>query len=294
MLYNMQKVLYNFCMNTNNNAFNADGEYGKRGYLKENYRVFHIKDRCNKEFEFHYHEFDKIVFFLSGNVTYIIEGKSYCLKPYDILLVSHGDIHRPVIDSAQEYERVIIWTDSNSFNSGYALSQCFDDAREKGLNLIRSDNSRKRIFDILLQLTSENGSSFASDLMRDTLFMQLMILINRSTLDNTVPYRSDNQIEEIMKYINENLFSDLTVEKISNDFFISRYHLMHKFKQVTGKTVFSYIQTKRLLHAASMLNNGMTAKQACFESGYKDYSVFLRAFKKEFKTTPAEYKRKPY
>ena len=62
----------------------------KTGYLKEDFRLFHINDRTDREFEWHYHDFHKIIVFVSGKVTYHIEGKAYHLKPQDILLVSQG------------------------------------------------------------------------------------------------------------------------------------------------------------------------------------------------------------
>ena len=82
----------------------------KRGYLKEDFRLFHIRDQVELELGYHYHEFDKIVVFLTGNVTYVVEGKAYFLKPWDILLVPHNQIHRPIIDPSEPYERIILWT----------------------------------------------------------------------------------------------------------------------------------------------------------------------------------------
>lgn len=275
----MQIVLYNSAMEK---VFTADGEYGKRGYLKENYRVFNISDKCDEKFEFHYHEFDKIVFFISGRVTYIIEGREYELKPKDILLVRHGDIHKPVIDPDVQYERAVVWVDHNYLSN---LSQCF---KESGL--LRTNDSRS-IFDVLHMLIAENDD-FASELMKNSLFLQLVILINRLVISSgeITQYKSDRQIDEVIEYININLFENLTVDRIAGRFFISRYYLMHRFREATGKTICTYIQTKRLLHSAEMLLEGASAKDACYSSGYNDYSVFLKAFKKEFGVTPTEYK----
>ena len=291
MLYNRQIVPYNDFMENIFDSYNADGEYGKRGYLKENYRIFNIKDKCSGTFEFHYHEFDKIVMFISGNVTYIIEGKEYTLQPYDILLVRHGDIHKPVIDSSAEYERAIIWLD-NEFLKKYSLDSCFDAAKEKGLSLLRlSAEKRNRIFSLLSDFTNESKEDFSNALMEDSLLAQIIILISRAVFNgsNTAQYKSDKHIDMVLEYINKNLFSALTVDKIAGEFYISRYYLMHKFKKITGKTIFEYIQSKRLLYAAALLKNEVSAKEACFESGYNDYSVFLKAFKKEFGTTPSAY-----
>ena len=64
--------------------------YTKKGYLNSEFRLFHLTDRETHEIAYHYHDFDKITIFIKGNVSYMIEGKSYALKPYDIVLVRHG------------------------------------------------------------------------------------------------------------------------------------------------------------------------------------------------------------
>lgn len=53
----------------------------KTGYLNEDFRLFHIKDQTKKEFAYHYHDFHKVVIFISGKVVYHIEGKAYQLSP---------------------------------------------------------------------------------------------------------------------------------------------------------------------------------------------------------------------
>ena len=49
-------------------------EVGKRGYLNEEFRLFHLKDSRAQKLDYHYHEFDKLIFFLGGNVTYMVEA----------------------------------------------------------------------------------------------------------------------------------------------------------------------------------------------------------------------------
>ena len=52
----------------------------KRGYLKEPFRLFQLRDRDSGAFAYHYHEFHKLILFLSGEVTYRVEGRGYALK----------------------------------------------------------------------------------------------------------------------------------------------------------------------------------------------------------------------
>ena len=61
-------------------------EVGKRGYLNEGFRLFHLKDSRAPKLDYHYHEFDKLILLLGGKVTYVVEGVTYFLQPWDVLL----------------------------------------------------------------------------------------------------------------------------------------------------------------------------------------------------------------
>ena len=84
-------------------------QYVKKGYLNSEFRLFHLTDQETREVEYHYHDFDKITIFLKGNVSYTVEGRSYELKPYDIVLVRHNDIHRLTVDNSTPYDRIIVY-----------------------------------------------------------------------------------------------------------------------------------------------------------------------------------------
>ena len=78
-------------------------EADKRGYLREDFRLFHLKDAEAPEVGYHYHEFDKLVLVLGGKVTYMVEGVTYFLQPWDILLIRRNMIHRPIMDPSEPY-----------------------------------------------------------------------------------------------------------------------------------------------------------------------------------------------
>jgi hypothetical protein len=123
----------------------------KTGYLKEDFRLFHINDQTKKDFSYHYHDFHKIIVFISGKVTYHIEGKAYHLKPRDILLVSQGAIHKPEIDPSVPYERYIFWIRDDL--SCQELNTCFQKANDRSFNLVRADSAlQERLKDLLPEI----------------------------------------------------------------------------------------------------------------------------------------------
>ena len=264
----------------------------KTGYLKEDFRLFHINDQTKKDFSYHYHDFHKIIVFISGKVTYHIEGKAYHLKPRDILLVSQGAIHKPEIDPSVPYERYIFWIrDDLSYQE---LNTCFQKANDRSFNLVRADSAlQERLKDLLpeIEQTLQN-KHFGDTVLRNALFTQFMIYINRiflrtSSSPDKKAYSSDTQVEQLLKYINRNLSENLSIDQLAERFFLSKYHMMRKFKNETGYTIHNYITSKRLLMARSLISQGMPVMKAAQASGFHDYTTFVRAYKKQFGKAPS-------
>lgn len=278
----------------------------KRGYLNQAFKVFHIKDRSEQRYEYHYHEFHKVILFLSGNVTYIVEGRTFYLKPWDILLVRKYDIHRPVISGNEVYERVVLWVSSEYLaqfgTQEYDLESCFEESRGHKFNLLelpgeQQEKIRQTIGDLEKAV---KGKLPGDELLSNSLMLQFMVYLNRYVC-GTAGDRSDERIrfdpriEELLTYINSHITDELNVDALAGRIFVSRYYLMHKFKEETGYTIYNYIIQKRLIRSKELLSEGKTAAEAAIECGFKDYTAFLRAFKKEFGVTPREFvtRRKP-
>ena len=137
---------------------------------------------------------------------------------------------------------------------------------------------------------------FGAARMADTLCQQLLIDVNRDVLASRTAqeepdsYRRDPKMEEILRYILGHLDEELTVEGLARQFFISRYYLMHRFKEVTGYTVHQYISQKRLLRAGELIRSGVPVMKAAEQTGFREYSTFLRAFRGMFHMSPREFR----
>ena len=138
----------------------------KRGYLEDDFKFFHLKDRNNIQFEHHYHDFNKIIIFILGDVIYNIEGKNYRLKPWDVLFVPSNQVHKPIIAPEIDYERIVIWI-NNKFleehgNSDNDLLTCFNMATDKTHIVRLGNNSLNSIKSIMRSLEKEiKTASFA-------------------------------------------------------------------------------------------------------------------------------------
>lgn len=272
----------------------------KRGCLHKDFELFHLKDKNNIELEFHFHDFNKIIIFISGQVTYFIEGKTYKLKPWDILLVNSNEIHKPMIDPEQTYERIVIWVNPlfliKHNYEGCNLLTCFLMASQEKFNLLRLlPEHLSGLKSLLLQLEDAcRSEDFGSQTLKNALFLQFIVHLNRSFLGHTSDMRSpdiesDETIGQILQYINSNLCDDLSMDKLASVCHLSKYYLMRRFKQQTGYTIHNYILQKRLIAANAKMKEGKSVTQACLESGFGDYSNFIRSFKRVYGVSPKKH-----
>lgn len=270
--------------------------FEKLGYLKDDFKIFHIVDTYRKDFEFHYHDFNKILILLKGNINYTIEGKTYTLRPYDIVLVNEGEIHKASFNDDGEYERIIIYVLPQFINhyrdDDYNLNYCFERAKLEHSNVLRIPSLEKsKLYQVCLELVhSFHDNDFAKELYQKILFLEFMIQLNRTALSNHVNFMdSENQnskLIQILEYINTHLTEDITIDSLAGTFYLNRFYLMHFFKSETGYTIGNYITEKRLMLAKNLVANGSSITDACYNSGFKNYSTFSRAFKKAYKTVP--------
>lgn len=275
-------------------------EYQSRGYLREPFRLFHLRDTGVEEMDYHYHEFHKAVFFLSGSAGYLIEGRSYFLQPGDVLLVARHLIHRPVIDPSRPYERVVLYLDPGLLDAALpgeeSLDLCFRLARERRFALMRpGGEDRRALEDSLRQLEEalREPGAFGGELLARACLFRLLVQLGRLALRDTTDQREgvsrfDPKIAQALDYINGNLDADLSVERLAGLCYTSKYHFMRRFRALTGYSVHQYVTEKRLLAAAGLLRRGTPAQEAGLRCGFQDYSSFQRAFKRQFGATPRQ------
>lgn len=270
--------------------------YQKRGYLHTNFKLFHLTDHSLEEPDYHYHDFDKVIIFIKGRISYTIEGRSYDLQPHDIVLVNQNHIHKPFIDTSIPYERIIIYISREFIDTykteDYDLSYCFQKAKEEASYVLRVPNTKNNtLLKSTIKLTqSFYDKEYASQLKQQLDVLEFMIHLNRASLQNRFDYVSttshNQKILDIMEYINTHLTKQITIDTIAEHFFISKYYMMRSFKEETGYTVLDYITMKRMILAKQLIEKGLPLTEVALDCGYNGYSTFYRTYKRFYDKSP--------
>ena len=264
------------------------------------FEIFHYRDAKFEGVAVHQHDFYEVYFFISGNVEYSVEGKSYLLKQGDLLLINPLELHQPRIAPDQNaYERIVLWINKNYLSrlctNDTSLSQCFDNTNPQHTNLLRlSKAQQKYISSKLAELIEESSSNdYGSDLAAEAVLTRFLVELNRLTLSADKKVETDKSdspiIPEVLSYINQHYCEKISLASIADEFFISKYYLSHAFNSVVGTSVNRYITLKRLINAKQMLSSGIKPTTAALHCGFNDYAGFYRAFTAEYGITPKQF-----
>ncbi len=100
------------------------------------------------------------------------------------------------------------------------------------------------------------------------------------------------RINRVFDFIDNNLHSDLSLDKLSAIAFFSPFHFHRIFKFITDETLNQYVKRKRIEKSASdLLHQNTKTIEIAYKYGFKDKSSFSRAFKKQFGISPTEFKK---
>ncbi len=266
---------------------------------KQFYKFHHYYYGQPIDISIYNHSFYEIYMFISGNISYVIEGYTYHPSPGDILLINHNETHHlDTLPLSLPCECIIFWLDESFFHRlheiGEDLTACFRDASQRNCHLFRPSKAQiTKIWNVCKTIEREyQNHELGNHIIAYSSMVELLVLLNRayydipnSTYKNTA---KQEQLNLIIAYINEHLSENLTLDQIAEQFHISKYYLSHQFKEYTGLSPYQYIMKKRLARAYHMIHNGKNITYACMESGFRDYSNFLKAFKREYGKNPSE------
>lgn len=150
------------------------------------------------------------------------------------------------------------------------------------------DERFKRMYDCFHEKTPGASARLTMELID-------ALLICRSVTANTEPVTeqsSDPLIFRAIKYINLNISSELTVDTIAKEVFVSKYYLCRCFKKYLGISIMKYILNQRLTLAKEQLINSQSkCSDIAMSTGFSSFSYFCRVFKEEEGISPTAYRR---
>lgn len=252
----------------------------------------------------HNHEGFEIIQTWSDIGYVMINNKIYQMRKGNMYLVDAMHLHWTNPDPTYPYKRSkVLFKKSfiinllENTNQLFLLEPFFNRARSASYQIVLNESQAEKADLIFHKIYAE---SLIEDRCKNSMMisniLQLLVFINRSIRDNKseklVSCPAQVHIENIMAFINEHYLEEINLDSICSTFHLSKYYMLHLFKQVVGITVMQYLEEKRISEAKKMLiftNTPIT--EICFSSGYNNISVFNRSFKRITNISPTQFRK---
>ena len=251
----------------------------------------------------HYHNYYELYFFIGNNMQYFIDNNVYDIECYNIVLVDTLCLHRTLYTKHSKGERILVLINPNIFlqiknsNIKDRIEQLFKN------KIVRFDNPiiLQHTMDSLNRLIYHANSPESTWKREKSLFVLTELLLSFLELPpkcfeyekNEPSNPKEKHVYNIIDYLTNHYSDNITLDKLSSEFYIDKHYLCHIFKEITGLTVIGFLNTKRLSEAERMLlYTNLSITQICQNIGFNSMSYFIKLFRNNYHCSPSEFRKR--
>ena len=265
---------------------------------------FEFDKRFKSEIESH--DFWEIVYAHKGDIVCTADGKEVSLNQGEMLFhkpnESHGLRANGIVEptvfiisfdcrslAMRFFENFKITLDSQSLKYVYAVME----EAKRSFDIPFSDPLTKKM-EIL-----DNAVLGGVQMIKCYLEIMLVGIMRRlnQTSSQERAFLSENElsdklVEDVLSFLNENVYSTVTIEDICKKISYSKAYIFKKFKQVTGKTLIDYFTNLKISKAKELIKEKrLSIKEISLKLGFDTPNYFSKTFKKKTGFTPLEFRK---
>lgn len=245
----------------------------------------------------HSHPYHELVLPIGGStVRYSIDGSVYLVHVGELIYFPAQIYHAGIFNIDSDHsDRLVIQIDDALWQACRRNANLKNAAWMHSITVLDPDVCKKWDFQSLFVRMAQSQELPAQ--MRDIVFeaqvseMMLLITLATGSGQTTAPSSTNVLVQRAVSYLQAH-YQDptLTTVKLAQELYASREHLSRAFKECTMESIHSYLTHLRMQHCRKALEDGVSVLNACTESGFPDYSSFLKTFRRLYGITPAEYR----
>lgn len=270
--------------------------------IDSDFYIEHIrKDDCLRKRRFSNEDFYEISYFVVGERKYIIDDVIYKIKPGMLVLSKKDKNYKTTIHNESSYERILVRFHKSYFHDFQCIFKGHDPLSvfNQNTKILKLDYDRKEkieaLFLDMVTIASKEGSYRSVQTKLNLSLVLILINEHLETTDekNLVHFGEKNpKISEIITYINENYTENITLNHLSQKFFISPFYLSKLFKQITNFTVVQYLNSIRVKKAKyHLVNTDDKIIDIAFRVGFNSNTHFTRVFSQVCDESPNQFRK---
>lgn len=253
-------------------------------------RIEGVNDNMSKS---HYHDFYELYFLENGERNHIIQESLYTIHAGQVVIFAPYVMHHSYGEENVSFRRIICYFQPSEIESPELLETLKGSC---GVYPQLSAKNQCQIHQILNSMLQEENddSPFRAEMLHCLLNVLLVSLFRHST---SVPHNTDTPptqtlIEQVIDYIHTNYYTDISLDSLARQFYISPYHLCREFKRCTNRTLSQYINVTRVMNAQrKIIETDKSITEISVLTGFANLTHFNRVFKQYTGMTPTQYRK---
>lgn len=267
-------------------------------YTEKDINTISQKQVGHPEAHFEY----QMILVTAGNVTAVINQKTYELHRGSLLFISRLERHNFLIQEPP-YHRYVISLNGDSLSTSVKdikLMSIFIGRPKEFLHVVNlSDKILEEViplFDAMAKEYEEQKTFYET--LSASILVAILVILYRN-YPEFFPVRGQSNISSAVmnaqKYINDHFEEKITLQDIADKNYINRHTLSNAFKEIVGTSFKEYLILFRITEAKKLLiTTDLPIEEIALQVGYSNVNNFIQIFKKNESVTPLQYRKNEF
>lgn len=238
----------------------------------------------------HHHDFWEIVIVEHGTGTHIFNGQPYTLSGGSVCFVRDHDRH--LFEHTENLCLTnVLYRAPDAFSFIAGLERLLPQGQDGNYasHWRVGQQVLQQVRGLIEQIEALGEAADTPAIAnREILFMQLLILLRKSSLAENSG-KADERLNQMIAWLEDHFAEEVCWEQLADKFSLSLRTLHRQLKQQTGLTPQRYLNRLRLIKARHLLRHSEeSVTDIAYQCGFGDSNHFSTLFKREFCWSPRE------
>ena len=226
----------------------------------------------------------------AGQSVFSLADHSQAIVPGDVVLVRAGDVHCCNPDDLQCWSYRMFHIDQPGLAALLAETPATRDLLAGMRSQVLRSAQAVRLLDRLTQALEQPDAELQAEVI--TCLHEIMLLCGENCLRDTATTADDDGLQRAHRYLQMHCRQRIALDELATIAGMGRYQLIRQFRRRYGLTPHALQLDMKINQARTLLQQGASAADTAYDTGFADQSQFHRAFKSRVAVTPLQYTRR--